>query len=120
MGRLPELAWDPADMPALRRKLAAMPEAHAFQDFELARVEIGPEAIRSLPAVLAARPRQGRAGRMLTVRGGDAPGGCWRTSPRSTRLGRWAPNAGATTSASWRAGAGPGPSSSRSWPTGTR
>jgi len=52
MGRLPELAWDPADMPALRRKLAAMPEAHAFQDFELARVEIGREAIRSLPAVL--------------------------------------------------------------------
>src|SRR5919202_5834921 len=81
MGRLPELAWDPADMPALRRKLAAMPEAHAFQDFELARVEIGPEAIRSLPAVRAARPRQGRAGRLLSVRGGDAPAGAGDLRP---------------------------------------
>lgn len=77
MGRLPELAYDPADMPALRRKLAAMPEAHAFQDFELARVEIGPEAIRSLPAVLG-ELAPGGPGPLLLVqdatpmaRGGD-------------------------------------------------
>lgn len=52
MGGLPEFAYDPADMPALRRKLAALPEAHAFPDFELERVEIGPEALRSLPGIL--------------------------------------------------------------------
>jgi glycerol-1-phosphate dehydrogenase [NAD(P)+] len=53
MTRLPEFVYDPADMGALRLKLARLPEALSFPHFELDRVEIGPEAIRTLPTILS-------------------------------------------------------------------
>jgi hypothetical protein len=49
---VPEFAYDPSDMAALRAKLARLPEALSFPHFELDRVEIGPEAIWSLPTIL--------------------------------------------------------------------
>lgn len=52
MSQLPKFTYDPADMPALRAKLQTLPESSSFPDFELERVEVGPEAIFTLPAVL--------------------------------------------------------------------
>jgi glycerol-1-phosphate dehydrogenase [NAD(P)+] len=52
MTTVPEFIYDPSDMAALRAKLARLPEALSFPHFELDRVEIGPEAIWSLPAIL--------------------------------------------------------------------
>ena len=52
MSRLPTFTYDPADMPALREKLRALPESETFPDFELTRVEVGPEAIFALPSAL--------------------------------------------------------------------
>jgi glycerol-1-phosphate dehydrogenase [NAD(P)+] len=53
MTTLPEFVYDPADMGALRVKLTRLPEALSFPHFELDRIEIGPEAIRTLPAILS-------------------------------------------------------------------
>jgi hypothetical protein len=52
MTTVPEFTYDPSDMAALRAKLARLPEALSFPHFELDRVEIGPQAIWSLPAIL--------------------------------------------------------------------
>jgi glycerol-1-phosphate dehydrogenase [NAD(P)+] len=49
---VPEFRYDPADMAALRGKLQALPEAARFTRFELDRVEVGPDALLTLPAVL--------------------------------------------------------------------
>ncbi len=54
MKTLPDFVYDPAGMPVLRAKLGRLPESLAFPHFELDRVEIGPEALRTLPAVLGA------------------------------------------------------------------
>jgi glycerol-1-phosphate dehydrogenase [NAD(P)+] len=52
MSQIPTFTYDPADMPALRAKLLELPESGSFPDFELTRVEVGPEAIFTLPTVL--------------------------------------------------------------------
>jgi glycerol-1-phosphate dehydrogenase [NAD(P)+] len=52
MATLPELVYDPADMRALKARLAGLPEADRFKPFELDRVEIGPDALLRLPALL--------------------------------------------------------------------
>src|SRR4051812_40354126 len=49
---VPEFTYDPTDMAALRGKLDALPEAARFKGFELDRVEIGPDALLTLPATL--------------------------------------------------------------------
>ncbi len=53
MTTLPDFAYDPADMGAMRAKLVRLPEALSFPHFELDRVEIGPEALRTLPTILS-------------------------------------------------------------------
>ena len=50
---MPEFTYDPGDMPGLREKLARLPEAATFPEFELERVAVGRDALLSLPAVLA-------------------------------------------------------------------
>ena len=49
---VPEFRYDPADMAALRGKLEALPEAARFKRFELDRVEVGPDALLTLPGIL--------------------------------------------------------------------
>ena len=49
---VPEFRFDPTDMAALRGKLDALPEAARFKSFELDRVEIGPDALLTLPGIL--------------------------------------------------------------------
>src|SRR3954465_1139241 len=52
MATLPDLVYDPADMQALKSKLAKLPEADRFKSFELDRIEIGPDALLRLPELL--------------------------------------------------------------------
>lgn len=76
MTTLPDFVHDPVDMPELRAQLGRMPESAEFADFELDRVEIGPDALPTLPAILEALA--GAPGPVIVVqdatpmrRGGD-------------------------------------------------
>ncbi len=54
MTELPAFRYDPADMPALREKIAELPDADTLEDFELQRTAIGPDALLALPEILEA------------------------------------------------------------------